>query len=154
MNLARVYGVLLRLYPLDYIDSFERDMLAAFERAGEQARGRGRAVYARFALREFVSLAVGAGREWLAKSTTSAAVRGRALPDLRMMRPAGVPREAWFAAAPNELIEAERRTEWLVSRIVHSIAHHDFEGARRYSYQERSARERLRLLRKKHLMVE
>jgi hypothetical protein len=41
---------------------------------------------------------LGAGREWLAKLTTEETVRGRSLPDLRMMRPAGVSREVWFAS--------------------------------------------------------
>jgi hypothetical protein len=45
---------------------------------------------------------MGAGREWLAKLTTEESVRGRSLPDPRMMRPVGVTRELWFASLERE----------------------------------------------------
>jgi hypothetical protein len=45
---------------------------------------------------------LGAGREWLAKLTTDRSVRGRYLPDLRMMRPVGVSRELWFGSPERE----------------------------------------------------
>jgi hypothetical protein len=40
----------------------------------------------------------------------------------------------------------------LIQRTVHAIANHDFPGARRYSHEERLAREELRRLRQKHDM--
>lgn len=51
---------------------------------------------------------------------------------------------------PTEVVEAQIRTTLLVDRIVHAIAHHDFEGARTYSLEESKAREHLRLLRERY----
>lgn len=50
-----------------------------------------------------------------------------------MMRPAGVPREVWFAGDRKSV---EERIASLIDRTVHAIAHHDFEGARRYCREE------------------
>lgn len=86
--MRRMYRVLLRLYPYDYRAAFEREMLEGefLAHAGLQSR------------EELAGLLRGAAAEWLAKLTTDASIRGRALPDLRMMRPAGVSQEAWFGA--------------------------------------------------------
>jgi hypothetical protein len=97
MNLPATYRALLRLYPCDYTASFADEMLAAF-RAGLGERC-GRGDLTAFLLTEFAGALAGAAREWIAKLTTDRAVRGRFLPDLRMMRPAGVSREDWFSAA-------------------------------------------------------
>jgi len=48
---------------------------------------------------ELAGLLAGAAAEWIAKLTTDKSVRGRSLPDLRMMRPAGMPPKLWFARA-------------------------------------------------------
>jgi hypothetical protein len=161
--MRRAYRTLLRLYPRDYRAMFAAEMLTAFEMAAEERRGQGGHVLVRFALAELIGLMIGAGAEWIAKLTTNSSVRGRCLPDLRMMRPPGVPRELWFAGAsasvgpcylPDEVIEAQRRIALLVSRTVHAIANHDFQGARSYSYEERQARENLRLLRAKYKIYE
>jgi hypothetical protein len=134
-------------------------MLMAFDIAAGDRRKQGQSAYIRFALTELFGVVMGAGKEWLAKFSTDSSLRGRSLPDRLMMRPPGVPWEAYYGDAlvdqpesglPFELIEAQRNTQLLVGRIVHSIAHHDFEGARTYSYQERQARENLRLLREKY----
>ena len=45
---------------------------------------------------ELAGLLAGAAAEWFAKTTSDPAVRAHTLPDLRMMRPAGMPRELWF----------------------------------------------------------
>ena len=73
------------------------------------------------------------------------------------MRPAGVPRELWFASAkapcaavPNEIAEAEKRVEFCLRRMEHAIATHDFPGARFYSNEDLKARENLRQLRLKY----
>ena len=96
MRVRRTYRTLLRLYPADYRARFAREMQNAFERAQER-RLLSRPDFIRFLLREFTGLLTGAGAEWIAKLTTDSAVRGRCLPDLRMMRPPGVPRDLWFA---------------------------------------------------------
>jgi hypothetical protein len=88
VNLASAYRALLRLYPQDYFDSFAGEMLEVFASAALPP--------SRF-LPEFAGLLGGLCREWIAKLTTDRAVRGRVLPDLRMMRPAGVSKEAWFS---------------------------------------------------------
>jgi hypothetical protein len=81
----RAYVALLGLYPYDYRSAFAAEMLAAFERVGPE---RHRA--------ELAGLLTGAAAEWIAKLTSDRSVRARILPDLRMMRPAGMPRELWF----------------------------------------------------------
>jgi len=155
MNMRRAYQVLLRLYPSDFKALFAAEMLHAFDKAAEERRDLGRVAFVHFALAELIGLAIGAGAEWIAKLTTSSSVRGRFLPDLRMMRPPGVPRELWFAGAsvtslPDEVMEAQRRIAVLVSRVVYAIANHDFEGARCYSREEAKERENLSKLREKY----
>lgn len=157
--MRRAYELLLRLYPRDFRASFTSEMLTAFDIAAGDRRTQGQSAYIRFALMELIGVVMGAGKEWLAKLSTDSSLRARSLPDRLMMRPPGVPWEAYYGDAlvdqPEsglrlELIEAQRDTQLLVGRIVHSIAHHDFEGARTYSYQERQARENLKLLREKY----
>lgn len=91
--MRRAYRIILRLYPWDYRATFGVEMLSTFERRVEQRGGSWR-----FAVVELAALAIGAGREWIAKLTTDPIVRGRALPDVRMMRPPGISREIWFRA--------------------------------------------------------
>ena len=153
--MARAYRALLRLFPQDYQTFFGSEMLATFEEASEERRARGRIPYARFVATELAGLALRAPREWLAKITTSDSVRRRAVPDMRMMRPAGVPRELWFAQAgwntePSDITEAERRVDFCLRRMEHAIATHDFPGARYYSNEDLKARENLRRLRARY----
>lgn len=75
---------MLRLYPYDYRAAFEPEMLESFQKTDHPAA------------MEICGLIRGAVMEWFAKLTTDAALRGRRLPDVRMMRPAGMPRELWF----------------------------------------------------------
>lgn len=159
MSARQVYSALLGLYPRDYATAFADEMTAAFERACAEHRQQGRVALVRFAVSEMAGLFAGAAMEWIAKLTTDSSVRGRCLPDLRKMRPAGVPRELWFGAVnaggeqsslPLEIAQAEARVTSLVNRIVHAIANHDFPAARSYSYEEYRERDNLRALRKKH----
>ncbi|HUJ50825.1 MAG TPA: hypothetical protein VLW25_11530 [Bryobacteraceae bacterium] len=157
MNFKPVYRMLLRLFPQDYRLFFEAEMLDAFGRACEEQRASGRAAYSRFVCGELAGLALSLPVEWIAKLTTSASIRARSLPDLRMMRPAGVPRELWFAsartlsaAAPDEIAEAEQRVAFCLRRMEQAIATHDFPGARFFSNEDLKAREKLRQLRLKY----
>jgi hypothetical protein len=77
-----LYKVLLRLYPRDFRILFANEMLATLDRSSW--------------LRESLGLITGAAKEWVAKRTSNPSVRGRALPDWRVMRPTGVTREVWF----------------------------------------------------------
>jgi hypothetical protein len=95
--MQRIYRTLLGLYPADYAALFAGEMLAAFKKAAAESRARGRAVFVRFFIAELGGLVAGAASEWIAKLTTDKSARGRRLPDLRMMRPVGVPKELWFA---------------------------------------------------------
>lgn len=159
MSLVRAYRTLLQLYPNDYRTQFATEMSTAFEQAiGERRRQPGY-VFVGFLLGEFTDLLIGAATEWIAKLTTDRSVRGRCMPDLRMMRPPGVPRELWFAGTclnvsqpslPHEVMEAQERIAMLVNRMVDAIANHDFPGARCYSFEERQARDELRRLREKY----
>jgi hypothetical protein len=101
-----IYRALLRLYPWDYATAFSEDMKMIFEEACREHGRLGRWNFVRFATSELASLVWGAGKEWFAKLTTEGSVRGRSLPDLRMMRPVGITREVWFAS-----LDREGRTE-------------------------------------------
>jgi hypothetical protein len=91
------YRALLRLYPRDYRAMFAREMRNAFEITADETRARGRFALLRFVAFELIGLIRGAASEWIAKLMTDRALRGRALPDLVMMRPPGVAREVHFA---------------------------------------------------------
>lgn len=91
------YTFLLRLYPRDYRAMFALEMRNAFEITANDIRSGGRTAFLRFAVVELLGLAIGAVSEWIAKLTTDKSIRGRALPDLMMMRPPGVTREVHFA---------------------------------------------------------
>ncbi len=148
--MKRVYEFLLRLYPRDYRAVFAKEMSNAFEQGLAERRDQGWGAAWRFALAELVGLTIGAGIEWIAKLSTDSSVRGRSLPDRQL--------SAHYAGAfpnfPEEVSKAQERTELLVKRIVHAISHHDYVGARRYSDEERIARENLRVLRRKYQINE
>jgi hypothetical protein len=79
--------------------AFATEMLNTFQEASEEQRRRGWGSFLSFLLSELAGLVAGLGAEWFAKLTTDVSVRGRHLPDLRMMRPSNISRERWFAAA-------------------------------------------------------
>lgn len=83
--MKRAYRILLSLYPYDYQALFAHEMARTFDQLAEDRQAR-----------ELAGLLIGAVREWIAKRTTDPMVRGRVLPDVRMMRPVGVTRELWF----------------------------------------------------------
>ncbi len=97
--MKRAYRTLLGLYPRDYRAMFAREMRKTFEITANDRRADGRAAYFSFVAVELIGLAKGVALEWIAKLTTDTSVRGRALPDLMLMRPPGVSREAHFAGA-------------------------------------------------------
>ena len=99
MGLASAYRIILRLYPVDYRVRFAQEMQNAFSRTADEYSLLGRAAFVRFILGEFSGLIRCAHAEWMAKMRTDKSVRGRCLPDLRMMRPPGVSQALWFAGA-------------------------------------------------------
>ncbi len=92
MACASVYRAALRLYPADYRLRFAGEMRTTFREALAERRWR---VW--FTIAECGSVVLGAGLEWISKLTTDAAVRGRRLPDCRVMRPVGVTSQEWAA---------------------------------------------------------
>ena len=111
--MTRAYAWLLRMYPRGEWALFSAEMLATFKEAAGEHRGRGWAVYARFALREILGLFAGAVRAWFAAWREAPAL------DLTKMRPPGVPRQA-YAEALDEVIEAQRSVE---SNLAHATRH-------------------------------
>jgi len=95
--MGTAYRTLLRLYPHDFRVWFAAEMATAFEARAAECQALGLAVFLRFAFAELIGLVKGAGAEWVAKSTTDPAQRARSVPDLRMMRPPGITRDAYFA---------------------------------------------------------
>jgi hypothetical protein len=79
--------------------AFATEMLSTFQEASEEQRRRGWGSFLGFLVSEFSSLMAGVGAEWIAKLTADVSVRGRHLPDLRMMRPSKISQARWFAAA-------------------------------------------------------
>jgi ATP-dependent Clp protease ATP-binding subunit ClpC len=67
-----------------------------------------------------------------------------------MMRPAGLARQDYFGPTPADLIDAQRRAEFCVNRMVDAIANHKFEQARFYSSEDLKAREHLQRVRRKY----
>jgi hypothetical protein len=102
VNAALVYTALLRLCPADFRMRFGAEMVAAFREAVDSrtlaraTRDSRHAAYRLWIMRELASMARLAVREWIAKLTGDRAIRGRALPDPRMMRPPGITRAEWL----------------------------------------------------------
>ena len=90
------FAALVRLFPADYRIYLGDPMARTFEQSARDVRKRGVA-RVRFVAREFVALAGAIATEWISKLTSDRATRFRALPDCRMMRPAGVARQQWLA---------------------------------------------------------
>jgi hypothetical protein len=86
--MKRAYRTLLRLYPADYRAMFAAEMTRAFDRVVEECHS--------YHTAELLGVIAGAAREWIAKWTTEPSVRGRSLPDLRMMRPPNISKELWY----------------------------------------------------------
>src|SRR5712692_2122265 len=124
MNVRQIYVSLLRLYPYDFRDAFAAEMLNAFETAAEERRAQRWLAYAFFLLAEFGGLVAGVTADRIAKWTRRRSVRGRILPDLRLMRPPEIPPEIWFAGLrrrpwrgiPYEKREAREHRWWLRGR--------------------------------------
>lgn len=144
--MKRAFATLVRLYPRDYRVAFGAEMLSVFEQAIEQRRAQGRIAFLQFAIKELIGLAVAIGAEWISKwSHSDAYVRAGSLANTNDQTG-----DMAESAIPRELVEAQKRIDLIIGRMVHSIANHQFEKARCYSAQEFEAREDLRVLREKY----
>ena len=100
--MERIYRVLLRLYPYDFRFWLSAGMLHDVAQSAASARASGRAAFLLWATRELAELLRGCAAEWFAKFTGDAFARSSALSDWRMMRPASISKEAWFAVGVTE----------------------------------------------------
>ena len=116
--MRRACALLLRLYPAEYRELFQGEMLALVEELSAERRVRGRVAFFWFSLRELAGLLCGGGSEWIAKC-------GRSRRYLEFV-PSG-----------------EERLAFLIRRMEYAIAHHEFAKARYYAEEERRERERL-----------
>jgi hypothetical protein len=89
MSLTQVCRAAVGLYPYDFRAVFAADMLATLDERASR-------------FRDLISIVSGAAREWFVKLTTDRYVRARCLPDVRMMRPAGISKEIWFGRSPEK----------------------------------------------------
>jgi len=127
--MKRAYRFLLLLYPREHRDRFAGEMIRVFEEASGERRARGRAWFVRFAFAEIHGLIAGAADAWFDRGDAPSAPE---------------------QVLPGDLAEAQRLVDMNIAGMVHAIANHQFEKARVFSYQERQAREKLRMLRQKY----
>ena len=131
--MKRAYKFLLLLYPREHRDRFANEMTEVFEEPRNDQRARGWNWYVRFAFGEVMGLFAGVADAWLARVPVVANSVANAPYSL-----------------PPELADAQGLVDSSIAGIVHAIANHQFERARLYSYEERQAREKLRVLREKY----
>lgn len=136
--MKRAYRFALLLYPRAVRDQFGEEMTGVFEQASRDARSHGWAWYFRFNFGEFAGLIGGAASAWFERRLAPAAP-GTALASNEL---------------PSELVVAQRQVQATIAGMVHAIANHQFERARVLSYEERKAREHLRVLREKYGVTE
>lgn len=176
MEIRRGYKILLRLYPPEYRAIFGKEMVSIFEEASEERRTHGYFGFMWFVITELIGLLEGAGAEWITKFTSSTCQSNRsgssaaAYKMLQKMRPPWVTQEVFFKAIdlidevggpvnvhqnklPSEVIDAEERIEFLLSRIVDALSNQEFEKARSYSDLENKERGRLHLLRRRYRII-
>jgi ATP-dependent Clp protease ATP-binding subunit ClpC len=79
-------------------------------------------------------------------------IQGRCLPGkaIDLLDEAGVAVSRRAGARPEEVIEVEKRLEFIARRVKNAISNHEFDKARFYSEEERKAREELRQRRAKY----
>lgn len=155
MDSIGAYRMLLRLFPGDYRDAFEAEMLDAFARTVDERRKFGRFDCGRFLCAELAGLALHVPLEWIAKATTGRAIRARVFEQYMSPQPAHVHETGLrLGSAYDEIAETEKQIEFYLRRMEHAIATHDFPGARYYSNEDLKAREHLRILKARFGLAE
>jgi hypothetical protein len=126
MGATDFYRGLLLLYPADFRNQFSGEMISVFEqRAGERFADRNSAPVAFFVI-EFLSLLKGAFIMWLAETLT------------QHRNPSSTP------PAPPTVEELTKQRATAIKKMCASIAEHDFNTARQYSYEEARLKNLLR----------
>jgi hypothetical protein len=127
MRATDFYRGLLLLYPAEFRNQFSGEMISVFERSvGERFADRNSAPVAFFVI-EFLSLLKGASIMWLEKTLTQ--------------RTNPAPADASNTPTVEELTK-QRATA--IKKMCASIAEHDFNTARHYSYEETRLKNLLR----------
>ena len=132
------YQAILQLYPAEYRAIFAPEMLQTFQEAAIERRGRGRAAFLRFAVRELTGLLGGLSREWRAKWTAQDGY-------MSSHSPFGL-----GAELPTDMFEIQRRLRRVIGCMEFAIANHDFPKARLYCEEERVTREHLERLKREY----
>lgn len=127
--LCRAYSMGLVLYPADFRAQFGAEMVAVFEQAAAQRRGRGGTSVLLFFVKEMLGLLACAARE-------------------RVFRDDAIPATDDLPF-PSDLAGAERYQEIVSRRLTRAIKNHEFSNARCYDQQDRKARALLAELRAK-----
>ena len=122
---------LIALFPAEYRVMFGTEILGVL-----LARVADRGISFGFVLSETAGLLNGAANEWIAKlGRSDYSSRPRPLTEASTTEPVG-----------SEIDEAEQRIRMILNRMEYAIAHHQFERARLYSFEERRERANLQRL--------
>jgi len=132
--MRRAYRFCLLLYPRQHRDQFAEEMLSVFDEAFADCREHGWTWSIRFAFAEVAGVVMGAAEARLSP------------------KPAPEVQAAPYSNLPQELMEAQQRVDANLAGMVHAIANHQFEKARKHSDAERRARESVRVLGEKYGM--
>lgn len=134
MTAARMFGLLLKLYPPDHRAMFGEEMLSVLDQAAKRQNGLPRSIG--FFAVEAMGILWGATREWVALLKA----RRHRLSD-EVMADDGLPEEVQFART---------RVNSAIREMVQAISSQQFERARQYSDIERRERDRLRRIREEY----
>jgi len=108
-------------------------------------------VYEKFHNVLYAEDAVADAVRWASKYIKSGSLPGTAVD---VIDEAGATAQLKQPAMPDEIVEIQKRLNFIVQRMHVSIANHEFEKARFYSDEERKERNNLNELRKKHKLDE
>jgi hypothetical protein len=121
MKAGDFYRALLHLYPANFRRQFSEEMICVFaQRAGEGFANR-KSAFVVFLLGEFSSIVRGAYIMWLANTLRSKPSFSDAVDS---------------TSEPLSIAEVARLRDTAIRNMVAAIACHDFNNARRYSYEE------------------
>jgi hypothetical protein len=143
--LAKIYKLLLHLYPAAYKTLFADEMVHVFEEARRGLPERSLSALVRFTAAEFTSVITGAAVEWSARVTSfgSRCMPGHVLDAVSED-------QRGPSDQPFDVRIAQDRVTFLLRRMEFAIANHQFQNARLYSEEERKAREHLRLVKSRY----
>jgi hypothetical protein len=134
--MTRAYGLLLRLYPKPYQNTFSAEMLLVFAERGREQRCRGWLTFLCFLRSELGGALLGSATQWLDLLNGTS---GQYEPEYQV-----------DSNLPQEVIAAQLRVRQTLRSMEYAIAHHQFAEARRLSQMDQDEREFLHSLWVKH----